>query len=246
MVRTVVGLAVCVAGAVHGQPAAPRFEVASVRPVSPAPGSSSGIGTGHGRLTANNVTLKRCVIGAYGRGPNEIFGGPEWLDSDRFEIIAKAEEPVGDAALMAMLQTLLAELFKLAVHRETRTIPAYVLEVARKGPKLEKAAGGVSSDASGRGSIVAGNTTMDHFAWVLARQMDLPVVNRTGLEGAFNLKLTWTPDSGQPARPGGDSGLPDGPSIFTAMQEQLGLRLRSEKTPVAVLVVDHAERPSEN
>jgi uncharacterized protein (TIGR03435 family) len=220
--------------------------VASIKPSSPDPHASSGINSGHGRISASSVTLKRCVIGAYGLGPNEIFGGPGWLDSDRFEIIAKAEEPVGDAALMAMLRTLLAERFKLAVHRETRTIPAYVLEVARKGPKLEKAAGGVSSDASGWAMIDAANTTMDHFAWVLARQMDLPVVNRTGLEGAFNLKLTWTPDSGQPARPGGDSGVPDGPSIFTAIQEQLGLRLRSEKTPVAVLVVDHAEKPSEN
>ena len=247
MIRAVVSLALWIAAAVSGQSAiAPRFEVASIRPIDADPNSSSGIETGHGRVAANNVTLKRCIIGAFGLGPNQILGGPDWLDSDRFEIIAKAEQPVGDAALMVMLQTLLAERFKLAVHRETRTIPAFVLQVAKSGPKLEKASGGAGVTNSGRASIDARNITMDSFAQVLSRKMDRPVVNRTGLDGVFNLQLKWTPESTQPVKPDTDSAAPDGPSIFTAIQEQLGLRLRSDKAPVGFLVVDHAEKPSEN
>src|SRR5712691_6728246 len=120
MIRAVASLAVCVSGAVFGQSTvAQRFEVASVKPTSadqlngPSGGKSS-----RGRLTMSNVTLKRCIMGAFGVGPNQILGGPDWLDSDRYENVAKAEQPVGDdGVLMAMLQTLLAERFKLAIHR---------------------------------------------------------------------------------------------------------------------------------
>jgi uncharacterized protein (TIGR03435 family) len=193
------------------------------------------------------VTLKRCIMGAYGVGPHQISGGPDWLASDRFEISAIADKPIDDdAVLMAMLQDLLAERFKLVLHRDTRTIRALVLEVARNGPKLEKAeageAGTNTSSGNTRLSIDAHNTDMDLFAKVLAREMDLPVVNHTGLEGVFNFKLHWTPDKARPA----DGVATEGASIFTAIQEQLGLRLRAEKAPVEILVIDHVERPSEN
>src|ERR1700730_13168768 len=140
MIGAVVSLAVCAAWAVYGQPVAvQRFEVASIKPVSAdrLDGNSGGH-TSRGRLRMTNVTLKRCIMGAYGIGPNQISGGPDWLESDHYEIVAKAEEPVGDDILMAMLQTLLAERFKLVIHRETRAGPALVLEVAKNGPKLEK------------------------------------------------------------------------------------------------------------
>jgi uncharacterized protein (TIGR03435 family) len=186
-----------------------------------------------------DVTLKRCIMGAYGIGPNQILGGPDWLNSNRYEILAKADQPVGDDILMVMLQSLLAERFKLAIHRETRTLPAFVLEVGKNGPKLERAENGESTTRNSRGRIEAKSITMDRFAEVLSRQMDLPVVNRTGLEGVFNLTLQWTPESSRPAR---TDGLPmeSAPSIFTAIQ-QLGLTLRSRKTPIGVLVIDHAE-----
>src|SRR5579859_2034284 len=151
MIRAVASLAVCVSGAVYGQSAATqRFEVASVRPASADQSSgSSGGKTGHGSLRMTNVTLKRCIMGAYGVGPNQIVGGPPWLDSDRYEIVAKAEQPVDDdGILMAMLQTLLAERFKLRIHRETRPVQAFVLEVAKNGPKLEKAEEGESTTNS--------------------------------------------------------------------------------------------------
>jgi uncharacterized protein (TIGR03435 family) len=219
--------------------AQPRFEVASIKPSNAGP-EYSGIKTGHSRLTATNVTLKRCIMGAYTVGPNQIFGGPDWLDSDRFNIEAKTELPTNDDKVFdAMLRTLLADRFHLLLHREPRTIQAYVLEVARGGPKLEKDDGGESKTDAGHGRLNARNTTMDHFAEVLSRGMDLPVVNRTGLDGVFHLKLEWTPEN-ERSRPNA------GPSIFTAVQEQLGLRLRAEKAPVAVLVIDRAEHPTEN
>lgn len=247
MVRAIAGLAVCVSGAVYGQSAVTRqFEVASVKPSNADP-SSSGINTGHGRLDANNVTLKRCIMGAYGVGPQQISGGPDWLESDRFEISAKADQPINDdAVLMVMLQGLLAERFKLLLHRETRTLPAFVLEVAKSGPKLEKAEPGearTNTSTSNIGVIIAAhNADMNSFARILARKTDLPVVNHTGLEGIFNFNLHWTPEGARPV----DGGAMGGASLFTAIQEQLGLRLRSQKAPVEILVIDHVEKPSEN
>ena len=242
MIRAIASLAVCVSGVVYAQSApGPRFEVASIKPSHADPGSS-GIYTGNGRLTASNVTLKRCIMGAYAMGPNQILGGPDWLDSDRWDITAKAVQPVGD--LMTMLQTLLAERFKLALHRESKPIEVYVLEVAKNGPKLEQGDGQGDNTNSGRGDIVATNITMDRLAELLARQMDLPVVNRTGLEGVFTLKLQWTPENAGPEPV--DRAASDGPSIFTALQEQLGLGIHAQKEPVEVVVIDHVERPSEN
>ncbi len=226
--------------------APPRFEVASIKPTPPdLYRGSSGIPTGHGRLTGNHVTLKRCIIGAYSVGPSQVIGGPPWLDTDRFEIAAKAGQPVGDDALMVMLQSLLAERFKLVLHRETRMLDALVLEVAKNGPKLEKAESANAGTDSSHGRIDAKALTMDHFAWVLSRTMGVPVINGTGLQGAFNFKLEWSPDSDKPLKPGEIP--PDtGPSLYTAIRQQLGLRLHARKAPVEVLVIDHAELPSEN
>jgi uncharacterized protein (TIGR03435 family) len=234
MIRAIAIFAVCVSAP------AQQFEVASVKPSNADRGAPSGISTGHGRLNARNVTLKRCIIGAYGVGPHQIFGGPDWLDSDRFEILAKAEQPIDDdATLMVILQGLLADRFKLVLHRETRTIAALALEVGKNGPKLEKAETGASetnTQTTETGiSMTIRNTSMDSFAKILARSTDLPVVDHTGLEGLFNFNLQWTPKSAD-----------NGPSLFTAIQEQLGLRLRSMKTPVEIIVIDHAEKPSEN
>lgn len=239
-IRAIAILAACAAVA-WAQPAAgQRFEVASIKLSKADPHSTSGMKTGRGRLDAHNVTLKRCIMGAYGVGPHEISGGPDWLDSDHFEILAKADRPTNDdAVLMLMLQSLLADRFKLALHRETKTMHAFVLEVAKNGPKLEKAPPGESGNntsSSNSGIIISShNTSMDSFAKVLARSMDLPVANHTGLDGVFNFKLQWARE-----------GSTEGPSIFAALREQLGLRLRSEKAPVEVLVIDHAEKPSEN
>ncbi len=243
MARSVLVFLIC--GMACGQTEAiPRFEVASVKPSTTR--SGGGVATGHGRVTVLSETLKRCIMGAYGVGPNLIAGGPAWLDSDRFEIVAKSEHAEdGDKELMLMLRTLLAERFKLSVHRETRTMTALVLEIAKNGPKLEKAEDGAATTKNGQNSIDATAITMSRFAEVLSRQTDLPVVDHTGLQGAFNLKLAWRPERARPTVTGVDETM-ERPSLADALQQQLGLRLEARKVPIEILVIDHAEQPSGN
>jgi uncharacterized protein (TIGR03435 family) len=231
-----------VALAAHAQTGGPTFEAASVKPASAEEiaAGAAGIPTRHGRVTGINVTLKRCIVGAYHIGPGQVVGGPSWIDSDRFHIEAKAEADITDDAVMdAMLRNLLAERLHLVVHRETREMRALVLGVAKRGAKLQE---GELNDAvtnAGHGRITLKNSTLEALAERLSRATDWPVLNETGMEGVFNLKLEWTPD--------GDRPNPDGPpDLMTAMREQLGLTLKSKKAPVNVLVVDHAEKPGEN
>jgi uncharacterized protein (TIGR03435 family) len=215
-----------------------RFEVASIKPsANPNPGDY-GTTTKPGRLLMENLTLKRAVMGAYRLGPNQVAGGPDWFDSERWVIEAKAEGPAGDSELMKMLQGLLAERFALQVHRESRPMNAFVLEVAKGGPKMQRSTADEGKTLHGRGSIDAIRMSMARLAEVLSRQTELPVVNRTGIDGEYDFRLEWTLDRDRPEK--------DGPSLFTAIQEQLGLRLRAEKTPIEVLVVDGASRPSAN
>ncbi len=233
-------LALCLAGVLWAQPA--KFDVASVKASQAASDAVSGIRTGQGELDAHNVTLKRLIIGAYGIGPNQISGGPNWLDVDRFDILAKTEPSVNsDGALMMLLREVLVDRFQLKAERKTKSIQALVLEVTKKGPKMEKAEGGESSTnttgGSGRVTIEARFTDMDRLAGSLARYTELPVVNRTGLKGMYNFRLQWTQR--------GELG-PEDVTLFTAIQEQLGLVLRARKAPVEVLVIKRAERPTEN
>ncbi|HEX4276563.1 MAG TPA: TIGR03435 family protein [Bryobacteraceae bacterium] len=242
MFRALAAVACCAAAAVPVW--SQQFEVASIKP-APIGTRRRGSGTkaGHGRLTMNNVTLKQCIMGAWGVGPNQIAGGPAWLNTDGFEISARADKPVEDEAVInTMLRNLLAERFKLEVHREVRNVRALVLEVTKSGPKMEESTDPAATTSSGRGSVEGRKITMDRFAEVLARQMEFPVVNRTGLDGFFNLDLEWTPLRLSATSPD----EPDGPSVFTAIQEQLGLRLVAQKMPIEMLVIDRAEKPEEN
>jgi uncharacterized protein (TIGR03435 family) len=141
--------------------------------------------------------------------------------------------------MMTMMQGLLAERFKLVFHRETRQVQAYVLEIAKNGPKLVAGDGGASTTSNGRGDIVAANATMDRFAEILSRQTDLPVVNATRLNGSFNLSLKWSLETSKSP----NDLLSEGPSLFAALHEQLGLRLRARKVPFKKLIIDHAEKP---
>jgi uncharacterized protein (TIGR03435 family) len=194
-----------------------------------------------------NSTLKRVIMGAYNVGQNEIIGGPDWLDQDKFDIQAKAGQSIGDEALMKMLRALLADRFKLAIHRENKTIPVYVLGIAKNGPKLEKSESGEASSGNGQGHLEGRHIDMAGLAWRLGRKLDRPVVDRTELPGAFNYKLEWTPEeelAKKAAQP--NAALPDLPSIFVAIQQQLGLKLEPQRAPVEILVIDHAEKPTEN
>jgi uncharacterized protein (TIGR03435 family) len=226
--------------------AAPEFEVTSVKP-SRTDFGWQGVDTMPGRIQANSITMRRCIGQAYDVSGHRLLGGPAWIDTDRWEIEARADRPVDDdAALMKMLQRLLEERFKLVVHHETRMLPAYLLELGQSAPKMSKTAPGDDDTElhGGRGgptTLEAKRTDMNRLAEVLDWRMDRQVLNQTGLEGQFNFTLHWLAD---PLRNQDDGA--DDVSIFTAVREQLGLRLHATKAPVEVLVIDHAEKPSAN
>jgi uncharacterized protein (TIGR03435 family) len=223
--------------------AQPRFEVASIRLSSPEE-RGAGCPTTPGLVRCRAVTLKRCIVGAYVIGAERVLGGPGWIDTDNFDITARASEPLGDKALMVMLQTLLAERFKLVLHRESRLGQAMVLEVGKKGPKLKPAGDAKFSLKNAHERLDATNMTIADFAEILSRDLKLPVVDRTGLAGAFNFTLRWKVDEQIENR---DDAITDlRYQVSTAIVQQLGLTLKSKRMPVEVLVVDHAEKPSEN
>jgi uncharacterized protein (TIGR03435 family) len=212
----------------------PAFEVASVKLSTAEPGSGSGINTDTGRIAGHNVTLKRCIRGAYNIPEAQIFGGPKWVDDERYDIDAKALGPAGDHALMAMLQQLLAERFKLVIHRETRPLAGYALVVGKKGiaAKPSESTGPTRSN-SNRHSIEGGSCSMGCLATKLAEMLHVPVADATGVEGRFDFKLEWTPDELQ-------SG------VMSALEEQLGLKLEARKVPTEVIVIDSAEKATAN
>ena len=226
---------------------APAFEAASIKPSQDPPGSSSGITTTKGRISARNVTLKRCVRGAYGVEEPHILGGPKWVDEARYDFEAKAAGPAGDTELEAMLQSLLAERFKLSFHRETRALSGYALVVGKGGLKAKPSEPDAGSRTSSRwGVIEATGCNMAHLALKLSEVLHLPVADFTAVPGEFDFKLEWTSDDMQAPAPDAVPDAASGPSLFAALQEQLGLKLESRKVPADVLVIDHAEKPSEN
>jgi len=233
---------------------APAFEAASIKPSTAEPGSSSGIPTRKGSISARNVTLKRCIRGAYDVQESQIVGGPKWVGEDRYDIDAKAAGPAGDRELMAMLQSLLSERFKLAFHRETRELPGYALVVGKTGLKaMHSQPEAESRSNSSREAIDAAACSMHQLAQKLSEVIHLPVADLTGVEGAFDFQLKWMPEDMQAKPPSsGDrpgavpADLANGPSVFAALQEQLGLKLEPRKVPTEVLVIDHAEKASEN
>ena len=208
------------------------FEVASVKPNDTGTGHSD-VDVDGNLLRMKNVTLKACIVWAFRLSDAEVQG-PSWLESERFDIVAKTESGKPQPR---MLQAVLRERFKLATHRETKEETIYELVIARSGPKLKKVDSGEDDMTSGRGHLKAVRASMPRLARFLAGpnvRLGRPVIDKTGLDGVFDFSLEWTTD-------------PDGPSIFTALQEQLGLKLEAKKGPVEVLVVDHAEKvPTDN
>jgi uncharacterized protein (TIGR03435 family) len=215
------------------------FEVASVKP-NPSGSGHSDTDVDGNLLRMTNVTLKACITWAY-RMTDAQIAGPEWLESERFDIVAKTESGKPQPE---MLQAVLAERFKLAVHRETKELTVYALVVAKNGPKIQKADPGEGDTTSRRGHLTAQRTSMHGLARFLAGpnvRLGRPVVDKTGLDGVFDFNLDWTPENSSQTR----ADAP--PSIFVALQEQLGLKLEAQKAPVEVLMVDHVEKiPTEN
>lgn len=293
----VVGIVAAVgamAGGLAAQvPSSPVFEVASIKPsnANPGGGRSATIGTQPGRYTATNVTLRTLIVNTYGLESFQLSGGPAWISSDRFDIVAKSDVP---SQFQSMLKALLADRFKLAMHTESRELPIYALVTARSdkklGPQIHSttidceplAAQSTLKENQGKektkeatrsappasrapgqkppcamtmepGRMSASGMTMAMLAGSLSGSVQRTVLNRTGITGSFDLKLAWTPDqmpqglaAGNPSKNKSTKVDPNGPPIFTALQEQLGLKLVSTKGPVDVLVVDHAERPTED
>jgi uncharacterized protein (TIGR03435 family) len=247
----------------------PAFEVASVKPHKADDQRVMMVAQPGGRFTASTA-LRLLIRTAYRLQDDQISGGPSWLTSDLFDIVAKAEDSASPIQIASMIQALLADRFKLAVHHETKELPVYTLVLARSdgrlGSQLRKndcvladtapaapdpahprSCGSVST---GFGRLTIRAMPMAQFLQFLSPSLNRVVLDRTGLAGNFDLDLQWTPDLPQ-GRPPGEAPLvngqivdPNGTSIFTAVQEQLGLKLESTKAPVDVLVIDHVEQPT--
>ena len=226
----------------------PEFEVASIRPAVQDGNHDSD--TDNGRFVTHNLTLKRLISIAYDVDMKQVFGGPEWIDSDSYDINAKipaefARRAPGDVSLM--IRSLLADRFHLAVHRELRQLAGYALLQAKQGSKLPRAkpSDGGSDLHSNNTHVTARYETMDQFARYLSRNRDIGklVANKTGLSEPFDFELDWAPAQ-LDSKPYALSD--DRPTIFTALQEQLGLRLEAAKVSVEAVVIDRAEKPEAN
>jgi uncharacterized protein (TIGR03435 family) len=242
----------------------PRFEVASIK--RSAPDSESFI-LAHpgGRLDISRATLKTLAAFAWRLQSFQVSGGPAWVRSDYFSIQAKAIADTSEDRILLMTQALLAERFSFKMHFETKEEPVYLLVAGKAGkrsptglrtttegscvrvqnavPPTPRACGSVGLGAN---HLEAQEISMARLAEVLSRVLDRKVIDRTGSIEKFNVSLQWAPDEHQ-TLPSTDAIAlpPDTPSIFTALREQLGLKLEPGKAPVDLLVIDHAERPGD-
>jgi uncharacterized protein (TIGR03435 family) len=239
--------------------ASPVFDVAVIRS---NPGDTSGhshiwSSPADGHFKAQNVTVMGLIQFAYATPETRILGGPGWTRSTKWDTEAKADSTVDEQLRglnsrearqrkQLMLQALLADRFGLKVHEETRVQPVYVLVVAKGGPRFQpsKRDGTSISNGNGRIAVQGSDHTVALLAEQLAKTLGRVVVDRTGVDGRFDLTLSW---GSEDAAPGTAASLAaNAPSLFTAIQEQLGLKLESERGPVPILVIDHLEMPSEN
>ena len=258
------GFALLLATALHAQSLAPtgtlKFEVGSVKrsapngqeaDVRPAPGGR--------RYVGSNVNLRSYLYVAYQIRPEQVSGGPSWVDTEHFDLNAEAERPASIEDLHIMLQNFLTERFQLKLHHESKEMAVYALTVDKAGPKNLKLHPGASG-----GDVVLARTTeglvhekwnahcasMDFLTWRLSPWLERPLLNQTNLDGCFDFDLSFTRDLPAGIKEGQlFNGAPIdtyGPTIFQALPAQLGLRLEAKRGPVDVLVIDHAEKPTED
>jgi uncharacterized protein (TIGR03435 family) len=232
----------------------PSFEVASIRPSRPD-SRNLDWDDSPGRVSISGYNLRRLIRVAYALKSNaQVLGGPKWIDGERFDIVAKADDAetakmqkLNDADWVRernlMLQSLLAERFHLHVSRDTRALPAYALVVTKSGKKLKSAKPGEDGDLSGWGGhLEATATSMDAFADYLngVRELaDRVVLNRTSLTAAYDFSLDWSRDRGD-----GSTQDSEFPGLYTALEEQLGLKFEPEKASLAVVVVESVSEPA--
>ncbi len=231
-------------------PPSPRvtFDVATVKPSPPVIGDLYGINLGtirNGKVTLANTTLSDCIRFAYGLVSDAQLSGPDWIKSKevRFDIVAQAPPDTSRKQLLLMLQALLAERLKVALHHEQRDLPFLALVVGKNGSKLYRVQPGTGAAAGPviLGRIVSDQMSMSSLAVLLSRFERTLILDKTDLEGLFRIDLQWTSDRIGASTTDGKA------SIYTAVQEQLGLKLEARRGPLDVLVVDFAERvPSDN
>jgi len=256
-----IAMAVVAAGGAAAQPSAPlSFDAVSIK-VNRS-GEQGGSSRGQpGRYVGVNVTLMRLVRLAY-RPVEEFDGGPDWKDRDRFDVEAVSSANPSQPQMLAMLRGMLADRFKLRTHTETRTLPVYELSLGRPDGRLGSSltrvadacpppappgspAAGAASESPIRCGFTVGDGALKGMGTLTSIASELVLagrhtVDRTGLPGVYRIELRWSPDN--------SAGLPDDapPEIFTAVREQLGLRLQAATAPTEVVVIDSAERPAEN
>jgi uncharacterized protein (TIGR03435 family) len=229
-------------------PSLPSFDVASVKPVQPSPPYSIDLGnTLHGRVTLTNVTLTECLRFAFKINNDGQFAGPEWIKSrdTSFDIVAKAPPDTPKDQLRLMMSKLLTERFQLKLHHEQRDLPHYELAVDKKGSKLREAAGtDDSGDEVRQGRIAVHGVSIATLIVLVGRFTSMPIVDMTELKGSYDVHLEWTPRRQTAKQSDGAAVLaePEGPTLFEALPEQLGLKLEMRKGPMDVIVVDHAEK----
>lgn len=251
-VRRIAGwlaFAVILAQAQHSTPA---FDVSSIHPHAPDDTRFRVKPPSNGQFTAVGAVAKLIVMLAYDVQESQVADGPDWFDKEKWDIEARSagHTTSTSAETRAMLQNLLAERFAMKVHRETRQLPAYALTIAKGGPKFKPAAPGTSANIQITGnSIRLDSGDMSRLSQLLATSVGRPVIDRTGLNQTYDLSLTW---DDAPINEGGvpvldaPAATGDNGSIFTAIRNQLGLRLESRRAPVGVIVIDRIERPSAN
>ena len=267
----IVALTLLATDALTAQRQQPAFEVASVRRNVTFTQQGTGLAAPQpgGRYVAIGVTLRRLVADAYDEV--QVLGGPGWMDTDRFDVNARAADDRPATEIIRMLRPLLADRFKLVAHAEAREMPVYTLSLARAdrrpGPKLRETDATCAQESRnyfptaaqgfpppcgdfrlGTRALTARGMTMAGLSKLLGGRVGRPVIDRTGLSAAYDLEIDWSSDLGLKQAPpdsAGAAGLtPEGVSLFTALQEQLGLRLDATRGPVDVLVIDRVEPPA--
>jgi uncharacterized protein (TIGR03435 family) len=237
----------------------PGIEVATIKPSKPGAMMMKGFRVGGDRMNMSNVSLQDLIMFAYDLEPNQVVNAPSWSNSDTYDIELQPDQPGAPSKDQwgTVIQKLLADRFQIKSHMEQRVLPAYVLTVAKGGPKMTKSAmqaldgpGGPEAALMRPGAFNAQSMSMADFSHSLRRILDRPVVDQTGLSGLWDVNLKWTPDESQfggmmRMPPPADSAEAP-PPLFTAIQEQIGLKLDAGKAQVDVLVIDHVEQPSAN
>jgi len=243
---------IAILAAVASAQTQPRFASAAIKPSEGIDGHESYF-TNASKITLLNQTLKDCVRIAYDVKIAQVAGGPKWIETQRFDIEAVTGRPASDREQLAMLRALLQDRFKLALHRDSKMFPGYAMLLAKSGLKIREVEPGPGHINTRRGSLSGEAASMANLAAALSQVLNSPVIDMTEAPGVYTFGLTWNPDLVPPGSLTQDedpdaprSVMPDRvstPSLFAAIEEQLGIRLDHRKIPLEVLVIDHAERP---